>query len=785
MSARNGFIINGLELKGFMRYHDPTMVLLRNKFTVITGPTGSGKTSLLDAITFALYGRSSRTDVKVKVEELLDRDGYVKLRFTRGGFEYVVTRGRKNGHNYLSLTEGRKRIPGGIRDLEYKVESLVGLDYIGFRNSTFVRQDEMKQIGSEQGAKRLEIFERLFRLEIFERAKEIADNKLRKMEINLETERESLEQKQRDYNETLPEERKKLRRTLETQASLKRKLDDQRNRIEGAKQLVDSLETAHSAYQGIARDLKEKSEEMIRIKDQHETAILKNKDRQDLLNRFDKLRDSPTEHEALDKQRQALERKEQQYERLKERKVDKRNAIEETRADFASEISELAKDINKENERRAKLATTLGKNEAFDLLREEGALSMLIQRITKEIEWVKGILPPSFLTGLQAEQKQSQQKLAGVSQKAKKIDGDMFLKSEIESKVKRYQHKLENLRIKAKEKISKHENILKEIVEQIDRLGFSTQERARLRQIDTRQKQLEPSVQENRALQKKLEKLQDQGPLIKNLEQRIKEMGSTLASLATREKELSKKETEYSDAREAQRLLMEQSRETGRELGQAEGESKVLQSRVTSLEELGPVIESIKKEVEETEKNKDVFTILKQDVFHRRGILLFAINKLLQGISIEASKILGSLTDDRLDKIRLMPTAEARGGSVAIDVEAVDGLFRDVSQFSGGEKTQVNAALRFAIAKELASMPQIGRSYGDMKTLFIDEGDLGSLDTESARTLFVRKLLSMGDLFERIVLITHISEVAELFPSQIRVSMTPEKFSRVDLGVPT
>jgi DNA repair exonuclease SbcCD ATPase subunit len=153
----------------------------------------------------------------------------------------------------------------------------------------------------------------------------------------------------------------------------------------------------------------------------------------------------------------------------------------------------------------------------------------------------------------------------------------------------------------------------------------------------------------------------------------------------------------------------------------------------------------------------------------------------LQGISIEASKILGELTDERLNKIRLTPTAEPRGGAVKIEVEGVDGLFHDVSVFSGGEKTQVNAALRFAISKELARMPQVGKSYGNMKTLFIDEGDLGSLDTESARVFFVRKLLSMGDTFERIILVTHIAEIAEQFRSRVRVSMTPEKYSRVEV----
>ena len=111
----------------------------------------------------------------------------------------------------------------------------------------------------------------------------------------------------------------------------------------------------------------------------------------------------------------------------------------------------------------------------------------------------------------------------------------------------------------------------------------------------------------------------------------------------------------------------------------------------------------------------------------------------------------------------------------------MDGNWHDVGEFSGGEKTQINAALRFAIARELASLPQVGRTYGRMKTLFIDEGDLGSLDTEVSRELFVQKLFRMGESFEKVILITHLAEVAERFPGRIRVTMTPSQESRADV----
>jgi len=130
--------------------------------------------------------------------------------------------------------------------------------------------------------------------------------------------------------------------------------------------------------------------------------------------------------------------------------------------------------------------------------------------------------------------------------------------------------------------------------------------------------------------------------------------------------------------------------------------------------------------------------------------------------------------------VKLETYEEAKGHGIRILVGGVDAQWHDVGEFSGGEKTQINAALRFAIAKELASMPQVGRTYGRMKTLFLDEADLGSLDTEVSRELFVDKLLRMGEFFDKVILITHLTEVADKFPGRIRVEMTPDQVSKVE-----
>ena len=143
-----GFIIREIEMKGFMRYIEKTSPPLSfsHKFTVITGKTGSGKTSILDAITFVLYKRTSRTDVQgIKISDVCRPGGYVRVLFTQSGEEYEVERGfSSRSAPYLEVKRNNEIIEGNIKELERVIEEVIGLDYDGFRNSTFVRQEEMK-----------------------------------------------------------------------------------------------------------------------------------------------------------------------------------------------------------------------------------------------------------------------------------------------------------------------------------------------------------------------------------------------------------------------------------------------------------------------------------------------------------------------------------------------------------------------------------------------------------------------------------------------------------------
>src|SRR5437870_9476296 len=105
---------------------------------------------------------------------------------------------------------------------------------------------------------------------------------------------------------------------------------------------------------------------------------------------------------------------------------------------------------------------------------------------------------------------------------------------------------------------------------------------------------------------------------------------------------------------------------------------------------------------------------------------MYAVDQLLPELEIEASKNLSELTDGRFGRIRLETYEEGRGHGIRILVQGVDGQWHDVAEFSGGEKTQINAALRFAIARELASMRRTGGPSGGWSPRSAAKGDLGS-----------------------------------------------------------
>src|SRR5512145_1753983 len=103
-----------------------------------------------------------------------------------------------------------------------------------------------------------------------------------------------------------------------------------------------------------------------------------------------------------------------------------------------------------------------------------------------------------------------------------------------------------------------------------------------------------------------------------------------------------------------------------------------------------------------------------------------------------------------------------------LDIKIRDSMGeRDYEIFSGGEAFRVNFALRLALSEVLAQ-----RAGARLQTLVIDEG-FGSQDALGRQRLIEAINLVRQD-FAKILVITHIDELKDAFPTRIEVEKTPQ-----------
>jgi exonuclease SbcC len=99
---------------------------------------------------------------------------------------------------------------------------------------------------------------------------------------------------------------------------------------------------------------------------------------------------------------------------------------------------------------------------------------------------------------------------------------------------------------------------------------------------------------------------------------------------------------------------------------------------------------------------------------------------------------------------------------------------RDYEMFSGGEAFRVNFAIRLALSEVLSQ-----RAGARLQTLVIDEG-FGSQDAQGRQRLVEAINLVRQD-FAKILVITHIDELKDAFPTRIEVEKT-DRGSTLSMG---
>lgn len=183
-----------LHLKGFGPYRsmdDPIDFADADLFA-LTGPTGSGKSSLIDAMCFALYGRIPRLAANA-VEPVISlgaNEARLDFGFSVGGVGYRATRvvrRTKHGANTSEarLTRGEEVLASRADEVTAEVGRILGLGFDEFTKCVVLPQGEFAAFLHDKPAGRQVLLKTLLDLDRFDHIRQLADERRAKAEAEI------------------------------------------------------------------------------------------------------------------------------------------------------------------------------------------------------------------------------------------------------------------------------------------------------------------------------------------------------------------------------------------------------------------------------------------------------------------------------------------------------------------------------------------------------------------------------------------------------------------------
>ena len=175
-----------LTISAFGPYKDKVVIdftkLGENGIFLITGDTGAGKTSIFDAISFAIFGEVSGSNRPIQSirSDFADSDTetFVELEFIHKNKIYRILRNpsyekpKKKGEGFTkkpadASLEFDDNVVAGIKNVDTKIEEILGINAKQFKQIAMLAQGEFLKILFAESKDRTEIFRRIFDTNIY------------------------------------------------------------------------------------------------------------------------------------------------------------------------------------------------------------------------------------------------------------------------------------------------------------------------------------------------------------------------------------------------------------------------------------------------------------------------------------------------------------------------------------------------------------------------------------------------------------------------------------------
>lgn len=437
-----------LSFESFNSYANNTSIdfedFSSNGIFLITGPTGSGKTTIFDAIKYALYGEASGEDRK-NISNFsdfanLESPSTVTFEFLHRGVKYRIerissyqvskknktpetdkkTRDKKTTVNFYQMIDGEEKLlASNTKKVNEEVQNLLGIDKNQFSQIVMIAQGDFSKILTANGSDREKLLRNIFNTEIYqqlqERLKTDTSQLEKEHEQNLATAKNALQ----DINFNDQEQSDKVLEYLNNEKTILSHLDE----------IHSFIEEQNSTLNKEAQSLDSKAEKLSDRKDALKGDLAQLESNQKIKDQIS------TCNEYLDLHKPILDQKKNAYDQAKKNE---------------SEIERLRSDIPKLEEKMHRYDSASKQVESIEL-----EISKLDSQLLERKQQIELLDKKSTETQtLQNELKEKKQRLEANSNKLTEIDR---LISEIEQTAKRkksaddYSEKLDEERIALEE----------------------------------------------------------------------------------------------------------------------------------------------------------------------------------------------------------------------------------------------------------------------------------------------------------------------------------------------
>ena len=846
-----------LALRNFMCYRDnvPPLHFDGIHTACISGDNGNGKSALIDAMTWALWGRtraksdddlihSSRyvTEMEVEFEFAVAEQPYRIIR----KHSKPKRRGR-SGQTILEFQiatgDGFRSITGdSVTQTQQKIRDVLHMDYDTFKNSAYLRQGHADEFTLKKATERKQVLADILGLSFYDELEGQAKGRVKQQE----TERAQLESAIKDINDELAQKpiyEAELEQAQTGLTQIEKVKTEQESRLNSLRQEKEALENKRAQLTQLEEHITETERELERWDDlakQHRSRL---KEYEEIIAQRSTVEEGYAQLTEARRQNDELNQKLGLLVKLRDSKSQLEMSIERAQAALITE-HKLAQskitELEAISQKLPQLKNELQQAEAqWQQLAEQEEMLSRKKQTSQELRMQVNYLE-SNKTRLEREIKEIQEKLdllltqngatcplcetevgrdglkrieakytterdskAGSlkSNQAELASKEIELES-LEGEISQLEAKLNQDKASAQSKVSvlgkdireakaadnqlnEKRKGLTQIEQHLARKDFAAMEQQALAQLEEELAKLDYDSQQHEQVRHRLTELQQyESPKLK-LEQADR--------LINQEKESAHKAEEASqELRHRLEVDHQKRQDLGEELNtlprlaadltQAEADYQALATQQKQAQELMWSVKSKLERCSELEiKRREREKLLGQasteekiyrdlaQAFGKRGIQALLIEIALPEIEAEANRLLGRMTDNRMH-VKIETQRETKKGDVieTLDINIADELgTRNYEMFSGGEAFRIDFAVRIALSKLLAR-----RAGAPLPTLVIDEG-FGTQYSTGIEKL-KEAINSIQDDFDKILVITHIEELRDAFPTRIDVIKTAE-----------